>query len=107
MLYSFYLFIFIDVPILSSTNISATVTCNGIMVAGYIDNDIELLLILKDSFNIIVFNETVMNLPYLINSTVLHPGSEYTIIFIASNLAGESNSIEKNISLFNCKLPHD
>ena len=85
----------------------ATVTCNGIMVAGYIDNDIELLLILKDSFNNIVFSETVRTLPHLINSTVLHPGSEYAITFIASNLAGYSNSIEKNVSLFNCKLPHD
>ena len=88
---------------MSFNNISATVTCNGIMVAGYIDNDIELLLILKDSFNIIVFIETVRTLPYLINSTVLHPGSEYTITFIASNLAGYSNPNEKNVSLFNCK----
>ena len=77
------------------------------MVAGYIDDDIELLLILKNSLNLTVFSETVRTLPYLINSTVLHPGSEYAITFIASNLAGESNSIEKNISLFNCKLPHD
>lgn len=77
------------------------------MVAGYIDDDIELLLILKDSLNLTVFSKTVRTLPYFINSTVLHPGSEYAITFIASNLAGESNSIEKNISLFNCKLPHD
>ena len=92
---------------MSFNNVSATVTCNGIMVAGYIDDDIELLLILKDSFNNIVFSETVRTLPHLINSTVLHPGSEYAITFIASNLAGYSNSIEKNVSLFNCKLPHD
>ena len=73
------------------------------MVAGYIDDNIELLLILKDSFNDIVFSKTVRTLPYLIKSTVLRPGSEYAIIFIASNLAGDSNSIEKNISLSNCK----
>lgn len=39
----------------------------------------------------ILQGETVRTLPYLINSTVLHPESEYAVIFIASNLARDSN----------------
>ena len=81
-------------PLLSFNNISATATCNGIMVDEYIDDDIELLLILKDSLNLTVFSETVRTLPYLINSNVLHPESEYAVIFIASNLARDSNRKE-------------
>ena len=81
MLFSFYCIISIDVPILSFNIVSATATCNGIMVDEYIDNDIELLLILKDSLNVTVFSETVRTLPYLINSTV-------------NNLAGDSKRKE-------------
>ena len=48
---------------------------------------------IKDSFNITIYKEDGLTLPHSVNGSLFNPRNEYQLTLVASNKAGDSNSL--------------
>lgn len=92
-------------PVLSRDTITVLITCHGVCIIGSIDKDTTLTIELRDYSNTsIIYNKTNQRLPHCINDSILDPTSDYKLLLVGHNGAGNSEPFLQNVSFENSKL---
>ena len=92
-------------PVLSRDTITVLITCHGVCIIGSIDKDTTLTIELRDYSNTsIIYNKTNQRLPHCINDSILDPTSDYKLLLVGRNGAGNSKPFHQNVSFENSKL---
>ncbi|XP_011406397.1 PREDICTED: uncharacterized protein LOC105314127 [Amphimedon queenslandica] len=92
-------------PVNLSNYVSVKVTSHGIMITGIIDTDTELLIIIKNTNNETVYEETVHTLPFVVSGYEIgsnfDPAANYTVVITGKNPAGTGETLQHNVSFKN------
>ena len=103
-----YIVLSIGPPVNLSNYVSVALTCSGIKLTGIIDTDTELLIIIKDTNNETVYEETAYNLPFVVHGNKIGsnfiPAANYTLFITGKNTAGTGETLQHDVSFKNCKF---
>ncbi|XP_019858847.1 PREDICTED: uncharacterized protein LOC109587068 [Amphimedon queenslandica] len=92
-------------PVNLSNYVSVKVTSNGIVITGIIDTDTELLIIIKNTNNETVYEETVHILPFVVSGNKIDsnfdPAANYTVFITGKNPAGTGETLQRSVSFKN------
>ena len=103
-----YIVLSIGPPVNLSNYVSVALTCSGIKLTGIIDTDTELLIIIKDTNNETVYEETAYNLPFVVHGNKIgsnfNPAANYTLFITGKNPAGIGETLQHDVSFKNCKF---
>ena len=86
---------------ISSYHDSINCTCHGVCIIG----NTMLIIELQDYSNTsVIYNRTNQRLPHCINDSILDPTSDYKLLLVGHNGAGNSEPFLQNVSFENSKL---